>query len=357
MGGRLGTAFACALAVMACAAVPAAAAPGDGARGAARAYLDAFNRHDGAAICAAWTPEMRRWLRTYLYPFSIGESCAQLARGGIGYYVDAGMGGWTHMEIRSAGAPVRRDGHARVPFVERHLHEHPGGSPDETLRDVIHLVRRDGRWLVAKPGAVFYAASGGYYGGDTILDPPGDPSVARRPSRLAPPRFLCGRPGLTVRSPRGRRRKPWLDVRRVSLSRDRRGMCVAITLAARPRPDSLFELFFQWDRGDTGWERDVELRIDGLDHPHALARDSAGYPGPPRPKPAFGVRGRTVYLLIPRRTLRVARFRWELDVASTTEFDPEVPVVHGWDMLPYVPAEEAWLTYPGGRLDNLGSPL
>jgi hypothetical protein len=291
----------------------AAAGPA-GAVAAARSYIDDLNRRDGAAICAAWTSDMRRWTQGQFGLILRTSSCPEYATRLIGHH------GWTRASILRLG-PVRVAGdRASVTLVERHFHKQAG----KTVADVIQLAREDDRWKVAKPGAVFYEAIGSE-APTSALDPPGTQSIVDANSRIGPPGFACGQ------SPKGTQDRAgdqiyraglgaisypaataWVDIRRVEVSSVGGGTCFAIELGAPPRPDSSFQFTFHFpsaSRPGTFAERKVELRIDGLDRPHGVAR--------------AGVTGNRVLMLIPRRLAPTGQFfTWVLVASSTQSDDP-----------------------------------
>jgi len=319
--GRRGLAIACALALAGCGSSgsgskPSTAAAGRaGAVAAARSYVDDLNRRDGAAICAAWTSDMRRWMQGQVGLLLRTKSCPDYATRLIG-----DRQGWTHASILSVG-PVNVAGErASVTLVERHFRK----RTDKTITDVIQLAHEDGRWKVAKPGEVFYQAIGSA-GPSSTTDPPGTQPVVDANSRIGPPGFACGSSAKSTQDRAGDQiyragfgaipypaATPWIDVRRVDVSSVGGGTCFAIELGAPPRPDSSFAFTFHFpsaSRPGSFATRRVEFRIDGTDRPHGVAR--------------AGVAGNRLLLLIPRQVAPPGRLlTWVLLASSTQDDDP-----------------------------------
>jgi hypothetical protein len=332
-----------------------------GAVVAARAYVDAFNRRDGQALCEAWTAPVRHHITTIFAAMRV-RGCAARVAPWIGYAEDVGMGGWTHARILAAG-PARLSGsRAQVAVVERHFHR-PGGDDDQTVRDVIQLVHEPDGWHVARPGLIFYAAVGAAQIPDTALDPPAAGTATG--SRLPAPRFACPAPRLPIEDPlgdvvaaagQGQRRlaspRPWLDIRRVALSDAPGATCVAIQLAATPRPDTrIVFTAHQPTRRHPGEFRvtGATVRVDGLGRAHATTTSIAPTLltnlGSSGPAPRYGALGSTVYLLISETQLAHRTFQWQASVASTQADDPNVahPALGG-DTVPST-TPGAMLTY------------
>jgi hypothetical protein len=333
--GRRGLAIACALALAGCGShgsgsepSTAAAAGRAGAVAAARSYVDDLNRRDGAAICAAWTSDMRRWMQGQVGLLLRTRSCPEYATHLIG-----DRQGWTHASILAVG-PVNVAGdRASVTLVERHFRK----RSDKTITDLVQLADEDGQWKVAKPGKVFYQAIG-IAGPSSTPDPPGTQSIVDANSRIRPPGFECGRSAKATQDPAGDQiyhagfgalpypaATTWVDVRKVEVSAAGGDTCFAIELAAPPRPDSSFALTFHFPsarRPGSFAMRRVEFRIDGLDRPHGLAR--------------AGVAGNHVFLLIPREMAPPGPLlTWALLASSTQDDDPGLQhPVPGQDTVP-----------------------
>jgi hypothetical protein len=331
--GCRGLAIACALALAGCGShgssskTSTAAAGRGSAVAAARSYVDDLNRRDGAAICGAWTSDMRRWMQGQLGLLLHTGSCADYATRLIGHR------GWTRASILRVG-PVKVAGdRASVALVERHTHK----QADKTVADVIQLADEDGHWKVAKAGKVFYEAIGNE-GPGSALDPPGTQSIVDASSRIGPPGFACARSGKATQDPAGDpiyragfgaipypAATPWIDVRRVEVSSAGAGTCFAIELGAPPRPDSSFAFTFHFpsaSRPGSFAMKKAAFRIDGLDRPHGAAR--------------AGVTGNRLSLLIPRVVAPPGRLlTWVLAASSTQGDDPGLQhPVPGQDVAP-----------------------
>lgn len=143
---------------------PAEAPPGDPRRTAlereaeqtARSYVAALGAHDGAAVCRLLAPHA---LDGFDLPVA-GGSCAASLTDSIGYRDPRGFPVWQGAritDIRVAELSANgRSGEVIVSVVTRFADRDEVSIED----DVLYLVRRGERWLVAKPSATLYRAVG-----------------------------------------------------------------------------------------------------------------------------------------------------------------------------------------------------
>jgi hypothetical protein len=112
---------------------------------------------------------------------------------------------------------------------------------------------------------------------ESIYYPPGDATTIAAPGRIPPPGFRCPSSRATVADKVGDGENfaglhplwvhaPWLDVRRLSVSRiDRRMLCCTLTLGAPPRADSTYGFDLTHELGGGVEEgTNVGLIIDGV---------------------------------------------------------------------------------------------
>lgn len=149
---------------------PSGPAPGSederAAAAAARAYVAAIDKRDGARVCAAFKPGALGGLEL---PKQRG-SCARSVAASLGF-ARRGLPVWNHSQMTDA-VSARVDGDsARVVATVFTVY---ADVREPTIEDdIIYLSRQGRRWLVAKPSTTMYRAIG-------IADIP--------PSVLAPPR-------------------------------------------------------------------------------------------------------------------------------------------------------------------------
>jgi hypothetical protein len=210
---------------------------------AARAYVEAYDRRDGKAICDSFTDELREHLvRRFEEAFEQQRkfTCADLVKQFIGYQEESDTAKFEHVEVVSALADV--DGSAaRVHVHERYRFSNVSASrATPSLRDVIHLVERDGRWRVAKLGGIYYYSLSAYQIPASVLDPPVTGDEAARGAPLPSARGSCtGQVVYSIADPAGEAPPP-LDLRRVTARVDAEGnVCLGVTLAANPRPATM----------------------------------------------------------------------------------------------------------------------
>jgi hypothetical protein len=121
---------------------------------ATRGYIEALNAGDGRRVCSLLAPGA---LRAVDLPRR-RSSCAASVRASAGYADPRGFPEWERTRIERIGSVARDGARGRVTLTVRHRF-----ADRETIsseEDVVHLVRRDERWRVAKPSATFYRAIG-----------------------------------------------------------------------------------------------------------------------------------------------------------------------------------------------------
>ncbi len=117
-----------------------------------RAYLDAWNRHDSAGVCAV--------VGDRLLP-TIGASrqtCQSAVRSAL-----KGVGGPVWIGMRYRIGAVRKYGRSlvSVQVFERHRMRGPHVTHGPRLTDRIWLRRSGKTWKLLKPGTLFYTVSSG----------------------------------------------------------------------------------------------------------------------------------------------------------------------------------------------------
>ncbi len=121
---------------------------------ATRGYVTAINRRRAAELCARLVPGGLAGLD----PPRGGPGCRSAMKASIGYADPRGYPQWKRTKIELIKG-VELDGdRARVTMTVFH-----GFADRRTVSnedDVVHLVKRDGRWRVAKASATLYRAVG-----------------------------------------------------------------------------------------------------------------------------------------------------------------------------------------------------
>jgi hypothetical protein len=127
-----------------------------------RKYVEAINAHDGKTVCALL-------LASAAYQFRIpnwGE-CPKFVSAYIGYAEDDPTASFHRAQTVRLEPGQARD--ELVSMKARVEVERDEGRQREALDDVIWLVERDGRWRIAKPSALLYAAFGAYQVPEDLL--------------------------------------------------------------------------------------------------------------------------------------------------------------------------------------------
>jgi hypothetical protein len=117
-------------------------------------YIGALDRHDGAAVCAAFEPGA---LHLAELPVRQG-SCAPSLDASIGTRPKSGAPAWRRTVIRSLTDVSVGPKRARVTATV--THDFSDRNYVSLEEDVIYLDRLADRWLLAKPSGSFYRAVG-----------------------------------------------------------------------------------------------------------------------------------------------------------------------------------------------------
>jgi hypothetical protein len=133
----------------------------------ARAYVTAINRHRARELCALLAPGSLGGLD----PPRGGPGCRSAMEASIGYADPRGYPHWRRTRIeRIRGVEVDGD-RARVTMTVFHVFADRRTVSSED--DVVHLVRMDGDWRVAKASATLHRAVGKPDVAPDVLEPPG----------------------------------------------------------------------------------------------------------------------------------------------------------------------------------------
>ena len=272
---------------------------------------------------------------------------------------------WTSGRVVEMGAPVARTASLEVPFrlVETYRciplrREHCRRKLDRYVRpERMFLVPdRSGRWRIAKIGAVLWdmeLPSPQFT--ELQLLPPADSATHSRPAQIPPPPFSCAGKRVArvadetadVTGPNYEKiaTTPWLDVTSFEIVRTGpAAVCVAIGLAAEPRPDTAYYVFWHRPEGVrgrrilgpnaqtvadlgsiAGWgEPEVEIVVDGEGVPHATVNSVGALTQPFLAPylPSFGF----------------ADGRLEIELGTRQGF----PLDQRWAVRPVVNAEPTW---------------
>ncbi len=135
-----------------------------GLASALHAYIAALNAHDGAALCALFTPGSLDSL-----PLPKGAGCSGLSAS-IGYAGPHGLPVWTHAKLQRIESVVTESGGVRatIRIVDRYR-DNPQPSYED---DVVFLVRGGADWLIEKPSITIYRAIGTQDPPPTVLAAP-----------------------------------------------------------------------------------------------------------------------------------------------------------------------------------------
>lgn len=121
---------------------------------AVRDYIAAVNSRDGERVCRLLAPGAERELD----PPKQRGGCAPTLSASIGYADPRGFPVWKRTRIVHFVSVVPSDGSGRATVEVRHrFADRPTPSIED---DVIYLVRRGNRWLIAKPSSTLYRAIG-----------------------------------------------------------------------------------------------------------------------------------------------------------------------------------------------------
>ena len=133
---------------------------------AARAYVAALDRRDGAAVCRAFVPGALDELRL---PRERG-SCASSVRASLGFE-RRGFPVWQASRLTGDLSAELDGDSARVVATVFTLY---ADVREPTIEDdIVYLVRSGERWLVAQPSLTLYRAIGEADPPPSVLSPPG----------------------------------------------------------------------------------------------------------------------------------------------------------------------------------------
>jgi hypothetical protein len=272
-------------------AAAAGTARGPGAAQVARAYIAALDRHDGAAVCDLFAPQLRAYEEFWDGDGIHEQTCAQIVDAHFHDYYSRHR--WQSARIRGRTISTF-DPRTAVDAVRMTLVHHyicaPQSSPPEPCHpssyrrtEIIYLIRARGRWRIIKPGLVYRASEL-----DSPLDaesdfyPPGTPATVAGPASVpaatssCPPGVSTVMPPHSLQStfepnPRGRPgNAPWLKLDGIAAARlTGDTICFTLTLGARPRPDSDYQIYVGTIQQQAAAEL-YDVQFDGLGQPHPL---------------------------------------------------------------------------------------
>ena len=154
----------------------------------AKAYVNAYNKHDGTTMCKLFSPELRGWFNKLA--FRPGMSCAKIATARIGYGEESDTPTFQRLTILSANAQVSGDT-AQVTVRARYRFKHFPKPITTAVTDQIYLANRDGRWGIVKPGGVWFYTQSAYNIPENTLDPPIGDAEARQAAPQPAASFEC----------------------------------------------------------------------------------------------------------------------------------------------------------------------
>jgi hypothetical protein len=218
-----------------------ASGTGEDAAATAKAYVNAYNKRDGATMCRQFSPELRSWF-THLPGMGKGFGCAQIASQRIGYGEESDTPTFDRLTILSAKAQVAGD-EARVTVRARYRYRHFPKAITRIVTDRIYLGARDGRWAVVKPGGVWFFTQSAYSIPDNTLDPPIRNSEAHQPAPQPAASFTCAQAGGDRYADPAGDAPSSLDIRSAAATFNADGsVCFRIAFQSPPRPGTGLEL-------------------------------------------------------------------------------------------------------------------
>jgi hypothetical protein len=138
------------------------------AAGAVRAYVQALDALDGAAVCQLLADGA---LDGFALPESRG-SCAASLSASIGYRDPRGLPVWEGARVVEVQVLELGPGAATAKVVATVLTTFADRDEVSVEDDVVYLTRAGGRWLIAKPSATLYRAVGAADIPPSVLSPP-----------------------------------------------------------------------------------------------------------------------------------------------------------------------------------------
>ena len=217
------------------------------AEAAARSYVDAYNARDGHAICDAFVSQLRHRMDDTAGGLHL--SCPRLVAGYIGYGEESDTPVFRHVSIGSLSATVHGND-AAVRVREKLTFD----SSDPTRRhvaisDAIYLVWQEGRWHVAKPGAIYYGSQSAYQVPPTVLDPPVTQSEAGAPAPRRAPAPPCNGPTLARWSDPAGDAPAAVDLTSVTAVSAPGAICIRLASTAVPPPGTVYAFSLEQPAG------------------------------------------------------------------------------------------------------------
>lgn len=260
------------------------AAGGTGPVAVVRAYIAALSHHDGSAVCRLFAPVLRSY-EDRSDSSGVGRtSCARVVHEHFTEYYSRHR--WQSARIvtspRVSFEPRTGITAVAMTLSERYVcagraplprHCHPGPY---RRAEIIYLKNSAAGWEIVKPGGVYRASELDSPDDvdDDYLYPPGTPRTVDGPVSLPANAPACPR-GTSLRMPPHHLSDPpgnaaWLKITALSaarLSSDR--VCFTITLAAPPRPDSVYSVYISTVQQAAPYDH-YDVEFDGLGEPHTL---------------------------------------------------------------------------------------
>jgi hypothetical protein len=225
------------------------AAAGSSPAETARSYVNAYNRHDGKAICAAAAGELRNWFE-HMPGFKPGLGCAKVAAAMIGYGEESDTPTFQRLKVLSVRPHVTGET-ARVEVKARYHYKAYPNPLNAIVTDEIYLAAPRGDWTVLKPGGVYFATRSAYSPPANALDPPIMNAEAHRAAPQLPARFVCApKPALVGIDPPNDTPAP-LDLRRITAAVNAdASVCLTLSFAEPPYPGT--EIALRIERPEPG---------------------------------------------------------------------------------------------------------
>jgi hypothetical protein len=206
----------------------------------ARSYVEAYNRRDGKALCAAFARELRDWFQ-HMPGSRPSLSCPQLAAGRIGYGEEMDTPTFRRLQVLSV-RPHLNGRSARVEIKARYHYKAYPKPLTFVATDEIYLVDRHG-WHVVKPGGVYFLTQSAYGAPESMLDPPIGDAEAHRPAPQPAASFECNGTTKQVTNDVVGDAPVGLDLRagRASVNRDAT-ICLRFSFVDPPKPGTSLDM-------------------------------------------------------------------------------------------------------------------